>query len=193
VKLGEELGFPVVMKIASPEIPHKSDVGGILLNVASAEEIVEGFEMLMARVQAKISHPSLRSGYRRAKLEGVLIQKMIPEGQEVIVGAVRDPQFGALMMFGSGGVEVEGLKDVAFALAPLSSKEAEKMLAKTWAGKKLDGYRNIPAVDREAVVDVLCRLSQLVYDLPEIAEIEINPLTVLQEGLVAVDVRVKMS
>ncbi|MCP4142567.1 MAG: CoA-binding protein [Chloroflexi bacterium] len=189
-KLGEELGFPVVMKIASPDIPHKSDVGGILLNVKSAEEVAQGYEMLMARVQAKISHPSLRSEYRRAKLEGVHIQKMIPQGQEVIVGAVRDPQFGALMMFGSGGVEVEGLKDVAFALAPLSVKETEKMLSKTWAGKKLAGYRNIPAVDRAAVIDILCRLSQLAYDLPEIAEIEINPLTVLKKGAVAVDVRI---
>ncbi len=183
-KLSEELGFPIVMKIASPDIPHKSDVGGILLNVASAEEIVKGYQMLMARVQAK--NP-------RANLDGVHIQKMIPEGQEVIVGAVRDPQFGALMMFGYGGVEVEGVKDVAFALAPLSSREAEKMLSKTWAGKKMDGFRNIPAVDRSAVVNVLCRLSQLAHDLSEIAEIEINPLTVLKEGAVAVDVRVKMS
>ena len=182
-KLGEELGFPVVMKIASPDISHKSDVDGILLKVKSAEEIVEGFEMLMARVQAK--RP-------RAKLNGVLIQRMIPTGQEVILGAVRDPQFGALMMFGSGGVEVEGLKDVAFALAPLSKKEAEKMLEKTWAGKKLDGYRNLALADKSSVVDALCRLSQLAHDLPEIAEIEINPLTVLEKGVVAVDVRVKI-
>ena len=182
-QLGEKLGFPVVMKIASPDISHKSDVDGILLNVESAEEIAEGFEMLVARVQAK--RP-------RAKLEGVLIQRMIPQGQEVIVGAVRDPQFGALMMFGSGGVEVEGLKDVAFALAPLSQKEAEVMLSKTWAGKKLDGYRNLPPADKSALVDALCRLAQLAHDLPEIAEIEINPLTVLKEGVVAVDLRVKM-
>ena len=182
-QLGEKLGFPVVMKIASPDISHKSDVDGILLNVESAEEIAEGFEMLVARVQAK--RP-------RAKLEGVLIQRMIPQGQEVIVGAVRDPQFGALMMFGSGGVEVEGLKDVAFALAPLSQKEAEVMLSKTWAGKKLDGYRNLPPADKSALVDALCRLAQLAHDLPEIAEIEINPLTVLKKGVVAVDLRVKM-
>ena len=182
-RLGEELGFPVVMKIASPDIPHKSDVDGILLNVKTAEEIVEGFEMLVARVQAQ--RP-------RARLEGVLIQRMIPAGQEVIVGAVRDPQFGALMMFGSGGVEVEGLKDVAFALAPLSSRDAKKMLEKTWAGRKLAGYRSLAPADKPAVVDALRRLSQLAHDLPEIAEIEINPLTVLEEGVVAVDVRVKM-
>ena len=182
-KLGEELGFPVVMKIASPDISHKSDVGGILLNVASAVEVTEGYEMLMARVQAQ--RP-------RARLEGVHIQRMIPQGQEVIVGAVRDPQFGALMMFGSGGVEVEGLKDVAFGLAPLTARDAEKMLSKTWAGKKLAGYRNISAVDRAAVVDALRCLSQLAHDFPEIAEIEINPLKVLEQGFVAVDVRVKM-
>ncbi len=184
-ELATKLGFPVVMKIASPDISHKSDVGGILLNVESAAEVVEGYEMLMVRVQTQ------RPG---ATLEGVHIQRMIPQdGQEVIVGAVRDPQFGALMMFGSGGVEVEGLKDVAFGLAPLSEKDAEKMLAKTWAGKKLAGYRNIPAVDSASVVDVLRRLSQLAHDLPEIAEIEINPLTVLEQGTVAVDVRVKIA
>ena len=183
-KIAEELGFPIAMKIASPDIPHKSDVDGILLNLASADEAVEGYEMLMKRVSSK--NP-------RAKLEGVHLQKMIPAGQEVIVGAVRDPQFGALMMFGSGGVEVEGLKDVAFAIAPLSAKEAETMITKTWAGKKLDGYRNLPAADKTALVDAFCKLSQLAHDLPEIAEIEINPLTVLKEGVVAVDVRVKMS
>jgi len=184
VRLGDELGYPAVMKIASPDIPHKSDVDGILLNLVSAEEIVEGFEILMARVQAQ--RPD-------AKLEGVLIQRMIPQGQEVIVGAVRDPQFGALMMFGSGGVEVEGLKDVAFALAPLSTCEAEKMILKTWAGCKLDGYRNLAPADRVAVVDALRRLGQLAFDLPEIDEIEINPLTVLEDGVVAVDVRIKMA
>ena len=184
-ELATQVGFPVVMKIASPDISHKSDVGGILLNVQSAAEVVEGFDLLMARVQAQ--RPN-------ATLEGVHVQRMIPnDGQEVIVGAVRDPQFGALMMFGSGGTEVEGLKDVAFGLAPLSKKDAEKMLAKTWAGKKLAGYRNIPAVDQPAVVDALRRLSQLAHDHPEIAEIEINPLTVLAQGIVAVDVRVKIA
>ena len=184
-KLATQVGFPVVMKIASPDISHKSDVGGILLSVQDAAEVAEGFDLLMARVQAQ--RPS-------ATLEGVHIQKMIPnDGQEVIVGAVRDPQFGALMMFGSGGTEVEGLKDVAFGLAPLSEKDASTMLAKTWAGKKLAGYRNIPAVDQAAVIDTLRRLSQLAHDHPEIAEIEINPLTVLSQGSVAVDVRVKIA
>ena len=95
------------------------------------------------------------------------------------------------MMFGSGGIEVEGLKDVAFALAPLSQAEAREMIRKTWAGRKLKGFRNIPAVDQESVVDVLIKLSRLAFEHSEIQEIEINPLRVLQKGAVAVDVRIK--
>ena len=118
-------------------------------------------------------------------------QRQIPQGQEVIVGAVRDPLFGPLMMFGSGGVEVEGLKDVAFALAPLNQAEAQEMIRKTWAGRKLKGFRNIPPADEESVVDVLVKLSRLVMEHEDIEEIEINPLRVLSKGAVAVDVRIK--
>jgi acetyltransferase len=107
---------------------------------------------------------------------------MLLEGQEVIIGALQDAQFGPLVMFGSGGVEVEGLKDVAFALAPCTLAEAEDMLASTWAGRKLRGYRGIPPADWQSVQGVLLRLSQLAADFPEIAEIEINPLRVLPEG-----------
>ena len=104
---------------------------------------------------------------------------------------VRDLQFGPLMMFGSGGVEVEGLKDVAFALAPLNQAEAEKMIRKTWAGRKLKGFRHIPPADEKAVVDVLVKLSQLAVENKSIEEIEINPLRVLREGAIAIDVRIK--
>ena len=110
------------------------------------------------------------------------MQRMLPEGQEVIVGAVRDPHFGPLVMFGSGGVEVEGLKDVAFALAPCTREEAEHLLESTWAGRKLRGFRNILPADREAVLKVVLRVAQLAADFPEIAEVEINPLRVLAEG-----------
>jgi acetyltransferase len=120
---------------------------------------------------------------------------MFPSGQEVIVGVVQDPQFGPLVMFGSGGVEVEGLKDIAFALAPLARDEAEHLLDSTWAGRKLCGYRNLPPADRAAVVNVLLRLAQLAADFPQLAEIEINPLRALPDGqgAVAVDVRIKTS
>ena len=182
-QVASELGFPVVVKIASPDIPHKSDVGGVLLGVAGPEAAAEAFRIVTGR--ARLALPN-------AKIEGVHLQRQLPEGQEVIIGASRDAQFGALMMFGSGGVEVEGLKDVAFALAPLTYAEAEDMLRRTWAGKKLAGFRSIAPADIEAVKDVLVRLAQLAHDFLEIAEIEINPLRVLSKGAVAVDVRVKL-
>ena len=125
-----------------------------------------------------------------ARIDGVHLQRQVPPGQEVIVGAVRDAQFGPLMMFGSGGVEVEGLKDVAFALAPLTRLEAAKLIRRTWAGKKLSGFRNIPPADEQSVVEVLVNVSRLVMENESIQEIEINPLRVLHQGAVAVDVRI---
>jgi acetyltransferase len=121
------------------------------------------------------------------------LQRQVPPGQEVILGVVQDPQFGPLVMFGSGGVEVEGLKDVAFALGPLTQAEAESLLCKTWAGRKLDGYRNLPPADKSAVVEALVHLSHLAAEHPEVAEIEINPLRVLTKGAVAIDIRVKLA
>lgn len=123
------------------------------------------------------------------------MQPMIPDGQEVIVGTIQDPQFGPLAMFGSGGMEVEGLKDVQFALAPLAPGEAEAMLEGTWAGRKLHGYRAIPAADRVAVIQALEQLAELAAVFPQLAEIEINPLRVLEagRGICAVDVRARMA
>ena len=182
VSIAAELGYPVVMKISSPDILHKSDVYGVILNITDLHSLLIAYTQIMDRT--KISNPV-------ARLEGVHIQRQIPDGQEVIVGMVRDPQFGALMMFGSGGVEVEGLRDVAFALAPLNQAEAEKMIRKTWAGRKLKGFRGIPPADEESVVDVLIKLSHLAVDHENIVEVEINPLRVLRQGAVAVDVRLK--
>lgn len=180
--IANELGYPVVMKIASPDILHKSDIGGVVLNIQNAKSLHHAYTQIMERV--KRSKPN-------AHIDGVHIQRQIPDGQEVIVGMVRDPQFGALMMFGSGGVEVEGLKDVAFALAPLNQAEAGKMIRKTRAGRKLKGFRHIPTADEESVIDVLIKLSRLALENENIDEIEINPLRVLNKGAVAVDVRIK--
>jgi acetyl coenzyme A synthetase (ADP forming)-like protein len=181
-QIAARLGFPVVLKIASADILHKSDVGGVLLDRMDAESVRLGYEQVVAN--ARLARP-------QAVISGVHVQRMITSGQEVIVGVVRDAQFGPLVMFGSGGVEVEGLKDVTFELAPLNRREAEAMLERTWAGRKLRGFRNIPPADRDAVIDVLMRLAQLAVDFPQIAEIEINPLRVLLEGqgAFAVDVR----
>jgi len=182
-QIAERIGFPVVVKLESPDISHKSDVGGVILGVDSPQAAAEAFETVMQRGRA--AKPD-------ARLDGAQVQKMLGAGQEVIVGMVRDPQFGPLMMFGSGGVEVEGLKDVAFSLAPLSAQEAGRMLDATWAGRKLAGFRNLPPADREAVIDALVRLAQLALDFPRIQEIEINPLRVMQRGAFVVDARARV-
>lgn len=186
VELAEKLGYPVALKVDSPDIPHKSDVGGVLLNLADPGSIEQGFDLIMHN--AKQSRP-------QARIHGVQVQHMLPPGQETIVGAVQDAQFGALTMFGSGGLEVEGLRDVAFALAPLTREEAAHLLEVTWAGKRLAGFRNIPPADRNAVMEVLLRLGQLAGDFPQLEEIEINPLRVLEtsQGAFAVDIRMKLT
>ncbi|MCB8968764.1 MAG: acetate--CoA ligase family protein [Ardenticatenaceae bacterium] len=184
-QLADEMGYPVALKVASPDIPHKSDVGGVRLNLLSATQVEAAFVEMMAQVETAVP---------AAHIAGIHVQRMIPQGQEVIVGAVQDPQFGPMVMFGSGGVEVEGLQDVTFALAPLTRAEAQAMLQRTWAGRKLQGFRNIPAADQDAVVDAILRLGQLVADFPQIQEIEINPLRVMQvgQGAFAVDARARV-
>lgn len=183
VALAAQIGFPVALKVASPDIPHKSDVGGVLLNLSDPATLMEGF----ARVQR-----NARAACPQAHLLGVQVQRTAPAGQDVIIGAVQDPQFGPLVMFGSGGIEVEGLKDVAFALAPLSRAEADELIDRTWAGRRLRGYRHLPAADREAVLTALLRLAQLAADFPQLAEIEINPLRALAAGgALALDVRIR--
>ncbi len=181
-QLAEKFGYPVALKVASPDIIHKSDLGGVILDQRNSQAVAESYIRITRNIQS--ARPD-------ARITGVHVQRMFPKGQEVIIGGLQDPLFGPLVMFGSGGVEVEGLKDVAFALAPLPLEEAERLLDKTWAGRKLDGYRNLPPADRGAVLDVLMRLAQLVADQPELEEIEINPLLVLPqgEGAYALDVR----
>jgi len=185
VRIADEIGYPVAMKVSSPQISHKSDVDGVLLNLKDAEEVVAGFEAIKNNAREKLP---------AAEISGVHIQAMLAGGQDVIIGAIQDHQFGTLVMFGSGGIEVEQVKDVYFGLAPVTLKEAENMISATWAGKKLAGFRGVPAADRAAVVDSLVRLAQLAADFPSLAEIEINPLTVLEpgQGAFAIDVRVKL-
>ena len=181
--MANEIGFPVALKIVSPDIVHKSDVGGIALNLAGAAAVERAFAEMMARA---------READPQAELAGAQVQRMVTGGQEVIAGVTRDPQFGPLIMFGSGGVEVEGLQDVAFDLAPLTRAAAQRLLQETWAGKKLAGYRNIPAVDETGTLDILIRLGQMAADLPQLVEIEINPLLVMAGGATAVDVRARL-
>jgi acetate---CoA ligase (ADP-forming) len=190
VELAERFGLShspwgMALKVVSPDILHKSDYGGVLLNLKDPQSIEKGFEKIINNA---------RSAFPHAHLQGVLVQPVIPPGQEVILGAVQDAQFGPLVMFGSGGVEVEGLKDISFALAPLDHSDIEYLLESTWAGRKLSGYRNLLPADRSGVIEILTRLGHLVSDFSGIKEIEINPLRVLAEGqgVYALDVRLRV-
>ena len=179
-----EFGYPVVLKINSPDVPHKSDLGGVALDLRSEAELRSAFAALEQR---------LGSALPRLEGAGYILQPQAAPGRDVIIGFVRDEQFGPLLMFGSGGVEVEALGDVAFELAPLSPTDAGRMLDATLAGKRLRGLRGQPPAAREAVVEALCRLSQLARDFPELQELEINPLRVFEEGqgALALDVRAR--
>jgi acetyltransferase len=179
-------GFPVVLKVDSPDLPHKSDVGGVLLDVGDEDAARRGFDTMLAAVKA--ARPD-------ARIHGVTVQRQVPAGQDLIVGCVRDAQFGPLAMVGGGGVEVEGMRDVAFGLAPLPTDEAAAMLGATWAGRRLHGFRNLAPADRGAAQEALVRLSYLAAALPRIAEIEVNPLRVLaaEQGAVALDARVRLT
>lgn len=172
-KIAQQVGFPVVMKIVSPDILHKSDVGGIQLNLGSADSVINAYNKMMRDITTIMP---------QARLEGVLIEAMAPEGMEVIVGMRRDPNFGPLMMFGLGGIYVELFGDVSFRVAPLMHEDALEMIHSTRAGRLLTGFRGMPEADVEAVADTILRLSKLALDFPQISEIEINPLLVLPKG-----------
>jgi acetyltransferase len=184
-KFAQELGFPIVLKIASPDIIHKSDIGGVMLNLVDSEAVSIAYEKIISNT---------RAAYPNALITGVYVQRMLPPGQEIILGAIQDAQFGPMVMFGSGGVEVEGLKDVAFALAPVTDQDADWMLGNTWAGRRLLGFRNLPPADKQAVLDTIKHLGQLAADFPQLTEIEINPLRVFpsSQGVAALDVRMKL-
>lgn len=178
-----EIGYPVALKLASPDILHKTEVGGVLLNLRDEAAVRQGFDDILGR--ARIAHPG-------ADIRGVQVQQMIPGGQEVIIGVKRDPIFGPLVMFGLGGVYVEVLADVSFRLAPLSRQDAEEMIAEVRSSRILQGLRGAPPSDRAALADALVRVGCLAADHPEINELDINPVMVLPkgQGVLAVDVRI---
>jgi len=173
VDIAEDIGFPVVVKVVSDQVLHKSDLGGIALNLTTKEALQNAIEGIQNRIE--IAAPD-------ARIDGYLVEKMAPKGLEVIVGMRRDPTFGPLMMFGLGGVYVELFKDVGFGIAPLSPEQAKEMIMSTKAGTLLEGFRGGPVYDIDAVVEAIGRLSQLALDFPEISEVEVNPLLVLPEG-----------
>ncbi len=186
-EFASEIGYPVVLKIASPDILHKTDVGGVKVGLQTAQDVKDAFELMTYRAQRYLPE---------ARLWGCQVQEMAPKGGlEVLVGMNRDPQFGPLLTFGLGGIFVEVLKDVTFRVAPLSIQDAREMLSEIRAYALLDGVRGQAPVDKESITDTLLRINQLVLDFPEISELDINPLIVYPQGQgsIAIDMRLILS
>jgi len=173
IRLADQMGYPVAMKISSPDILHKSDVGGVKVGLGNAAAVEDAFELMMLRIGRKMPH---------AEIRGVFLEKMIPGGREVILGMKKDPQFGPMLMFGLGGIFVEVLKDITFSLAPVTHEECFQMVERTRTYKLLKGVRGQRGVDIPAIVDNIRRMSQLSIDFTQIEEIDINPLKVGYEG-----------
>lgn len=168
-----KIGFPVVMKIASPDVLHKFDFGGIMLNIKNKTEVQKAYSTILSNIRAKLPN---------ARITGVMVEEMAAGGKEVILGMNDNEQFGPVLMFGMGGIYVEALEDVIFRLAPIRELTADMMIAKTKTHKILDGFRGGPVYDTAAISDCLKRLSQLVTDIDDIKELDINPLIVYEKG-----------
>ncbi|MGB7767773.1 MAG: acetate--CoA ligase family protein [Verrucomicrobiia bacterium] len=176
VEIAERLSFPVVLKISSPDIIHKSDFGGVRINLANAEQVRDAFDLMMLRIQKRAPNAHLRGAY---------VEKMGQRGREVILGMTRDPQFGPMLMFGLGGIFVEVMKDVTFHLAPITAEEAMQMLKGTRSYALLQGARGQAPVDLDAIAGALQRISQLATDYPGVMELDINPFIVGPVGMQA--------
>ncbi len=173
VQFAEQIGYPVVMKIASPDILHKTDIGGVKLGITGPQDVKDSFDLLVLRTLRYMPD---------AEIWGCLVQKQVMGGTEIIIGMNRDPQFGPLVMFGLGGIYVEVLKDVSFRIAPFSKEDAWEMISEIRSSRLLYGVRGQPRSDLETLVETLLKVSQLVTDFPEIVELDINPLVVFPEG-----------
>ncbi|MFQ5381322.1 MAG: acetate--CoA ligase family protein [Dehalococcoidia bacterium] len=183
-EIAESVGFPVVLKVVSPDVVHKTDAGGVVVGLETAEEVGGAYEEILRRVGRHF--PS-------AAITGVQVQAMAPAGTEVIIGAVTDPSFGKLVAFGLGGVLVEVLRDVTFRLAPVSNDEARSMLDSIKASQLLDGVRSGEAVNREAIAGIIEGVGRMVSDHPELAELDLNPVIATGSSAVAVDVRIALA
>ena len=181
VKFSKELGYPVVLKVVSPDVIHKSDVGGVIVNLKTTEDVKNAYKQILENVK---KHKP------KAKIVGVLIQEMAPSSTEVIVGAIKDPQFGPALMFGLGGIFVEVLKDVTFRVAPVTEDEAREMITEVKAYPLLKGYRNLPPADIETIVKIIQNTSRLVMEHQEIKELDLNPIMVYEKGAKTVDARI---
>ena len=176
-----EIGYPVVLKIVSPDIIHKSDAGGVMVNLKTPTDVQAAYRKILENAK----------NYKAdAKIVGILVQEMAPQSTETIVGAIKDPQFGQTIMFGLGGIFVELLKDVNFRVAPITADDAKEMITQLKAYPLLKGFRNTPPADVDALVDILVKTSKLLIDNPEIKELDFNPVLAYQNGAKTVDARI---
>jgi acyl-CoA synthetase (NDP forming) len=181
VKQAEAAGYPVVLKVVSPDIAHKSDAGGVKLNLNSAEEVRAAYGAIVESCTKHVPG---------ARITGIAVQHMAPQGTEVIVGMTTDPQFGPVMMFGLGGIMVEVLKDVSFRLVPLEERDAGQMIDEIKGRPVLGGVRGQPPADIGALKNTILKVSQFVEQHPEVRELDLNPVFAYPDGAIAVDARI---
>ena len=181
VSLSRKMGFPVVFKIASPDVIHKSDSGGVKLSLNNAAEVKKAYDEILKKVKRQ---------YPKAAVHGVSVQKMVRPGTEVIIGTSQDPQFGPVIMFGLGGIFVELLKDVSFRVIPVKRKDAQEMIEEIKGYPLLQGYRGKEPASLTALVEIILKISKFVEQNSQIKELELNPVFVYRNKAIAVDARI---
>jgi len=181
VEAAKRIGYPVAMKIISPDVVHKIDVGAVKLDLNSDQDVSEAFDEILKNVNSRVP---------RARIEGVILQEYITGGTETIIGIHRDPKFGPLLMFGLGGIYVEAYRDVSFRLAPIRELSADNMISQIRGSKILQGFRGQPPADTRAIAECIERLSQLSIELPDVLELDVNPLVAFTNGCRALDARI---
>ena len=181
VSISQRIGFPVVLKITSPDVVHKTDSGGVKLGLRNGSEVKKAYDEILRSVEKK---------YRRAPIHGISVQKMAPPGTEVIVGTSKDPQFGPVIMFGLGGIFVEVLKDVSFRVIPVNRKDAQEMIREIKGFPLLQGYRGKEPVNIPALVEIILKISRFINENPQIREMELNPIFAYKNKALAVDARI---
>ena len=181
ITISKKLGFPVALKIVSPEITHKSDVGGVKLGLKTSKQVEVGYGKILSAIKQKYPH---------AVIDGVSVQKMARPGTEVIIGMTKDAQFGPVLMFGLGGILVELMKDVSFRIVPLEKEDAREMIREIKSYPILEGFRGMEPVDVSILEGILLKLSRFVDENPEIKDLDLNPIFAYREGAVAADARI---
>jgi len=180
LEAAKKLGYPVVLKVVSPQVLHKSDIGGVVIDINSEQALIEAYNTIISNVETKIPN---------AEVIGFLIEKMARPSTEVIIGMTRDPQFGSVIMFGLGGIFVELFKDVSFRIAPLERRDAEEMIKEIKAYPLLEGFRGREPADIDSLINLLLKVSKFSIEFEDIKEIDLNPVFVYKDGLITVDAR----